>query len=255
MVHVHAVDCGVNPVSRSKRPVRLSIVIPTFNEVECISDCLRSIQALRARGHEVILVDGGSTDGTAEAAALVVERIIRSERGRAAQMNRGAAAATGDVLVFLHADTILPEDADAVLRRHVTPPAWGRFDVRLSGDGFAFRVIEFFMNLRSRLTGIATGDQAMFVTRDLFCGEGGFADVELMEDIELSVRLKRRMPPTCLRERVITSSRRWESDGMLRTVFRMWRLRLRYAFGVKPSELAREYDRGQANESGPTMKR
>ena len=222
--------------------MKLSIIIPALNEAGTIAPCLRALQGLRSRGHELIVVDGGSGDGTPQLAGQLADTVIHSARGRGAQMNRGAAAAYGEVLVFLHADTLLPPDADSILAQHLPGgPAWGRFEVRLSGERFVFRIIEFLMNLRSRLTGIATGDQAMFVTRDLFRQSGGFADLELMEDIEFSARLKRRAPPLCLRDRVLTSSRRWEERGVMRTILGMWWLRLRYALGANPAHLSREY--------------
>jgi rSAM/selenodomain-associated transferase 2 len=221
----------------------LSIIIPVLNESPLISDCLASLQELRRRGHEVIVVDGGSIDDTGELAAPLSDRCLVSERpGRAAQMNRGAAAASGDVLLFLHADTHLPQDADALLQvAGADADGWGRFDVVLSGRQPLLRVVEAAMNLRSRLTGIATGDQAMFVGRQLFYRAGGFPDIPLMEDISLSAALKRLRPPHCLRQTVITSSRRWEEQGILNTVLQMWMLRLRFFLGAPPANLAREY--------------
>jgi rSAM/selenodomain-associated transferase 2 len=221
----------------------LSIIIPVLNESPLIGDCLASLQELRRRGHEVIVVDGGSIDDTGELAAPLSDRCLVSERpGRAAQMNRGAAAASGDVLLFLHADTHLPQDADALLQvAGADADGWGRFDVVLSGRQPLLRVVEAAMNLRSRLTGIATGDQAMFVGRQLFYRAGGFPDIPLMEDISLSAALKRLRPPHCLRQTVTTSSRRWEEQGILNTVLQMWMLRLRFFLGAPPANLAREY--------------
>jgi len=189
---------------------------------------------MRRRGHEVILVDGGSADATRELAAGLCDRILTAPRGRAAQMNAGAREARGDILLFLHADTRLPENF--VLERHV----WGRFDVRIEGRHPLLKVVAWSMNLRSRLTGIATGDQAIFVRRDAF---PGFPELPLMEDVAFSKMMKRRARPACLRAKVITSGRRWESRGVLRTVLLMWRLRAMYAMGVSPDELARRYAR------------
>lgn len=168
--------------------------------------------------------------------------VLSSARGRARQMNAGARAADADILLFLHADTILPDGALDRVRDAVANGAlWGRFDVRLSGRRRAFRVIEFFMNLRSACTGIVTGDQALFVRRDAFRWLNGFAPIELMEDVELSTRLKWLARPYRIRTPVSTSSRRWERDGVVATVLRMWLLRALYAFGVSPRRLARWY--------------
>lgn len=222
----------------------LSIIIPTLNEAALIETTLTPLQPLRSRGHEVILVDGGSDDGTAGLARGQVDRLVESERGRARQMNAGAARASGNVLVFLHADTRLPEGADRLIEKTVAAGArWGRFDVRLDGRHPLLPVIGRLMNLRSRLTGIATGDQAIFVERTLFRSVGGFADLPLMEDIALSRALRARHRPACLQTRVVTSGRRWESRGALRTVVLMWWLRLAYFFGADPARLARRYNR------------
>jgi len=182
----------------------------------------------------VILVDGGSADATRELAAGRCDRILTAPRGRAAQMNAGAREARGDVLVFLHADTRLPENF--VLGN----PVWGRFDVRIEGRNPLLKVVAWSMNLRSRLTGIATGDQAIFVRRDAF---PGFPELPLMEDVAFSKAMKRIAPPVCLRAKVTTSGRRWESRGVLRTIFLMWKLRTMYAMGASPEALARRYER------------
>jgi rSAM/selenodomain-associated transferase 2 len=221
----------------------LSIVIPVLNEAEGIAAALAALAPYRANGAEAIVVDGGSSDGTPEAARALADVVIAAPRGRATQMNAGAAVARRDVLVFLHADTRLPPDADRLVCDGLdrTSRAWGRFDILIEGRSALLGAVAFAMNLRSRLTGIATGDQAMFVTRDAFARVGGFADIALMEDIDLSRRLKRVSPPLCLRERVTTSGRRWERHGVLRTVLLMWRLRLAYFFGARPEDLARRY--------------
>ncbi len=205
---------------------------------------LSRLQGYRDAGHEIILVDGGSTDATLRQAQGRVDKIVETDRGRARQMNAGAEQAQGEVLLFLHADTRLPENADGLIREALeTGRVWGRFDVRLSGQAWLLRVIETFMNWRSCLTGMATGDQAMFVLREAFVHLGGFADIPLMEDLELSRRLKRISAPCCLRPRVITSSRRWETRGVLRTVLLMWGLRLAWFFGVSAARLHRIYYR------------
>jgi rSAM/selenodomain-associated transferase 2 len=229
----------------------ISIIIPVLNEAGCIEECLAALQGLRPRGHEVIVVDGGSVDETVRRAAPLCDRLLHSACGRARQMNAGAAAAAGDWLVFLHADTRFLFDLDQVLRGPDATGVWGRFDVRLSGRRFIFRVIEWCINLKSRLTGIATGDQALFVTRELFNRVGGFPDLPLMEDVAMSRLLKRHAPPAGLRQRVITSSRRWEENGVFRTIVQMWSLRLRYYAGINPAGLAREYGAPRRAEHRP----
>ncbi len=216
---------------------RLSVVVPALNEARGIRAALEALAPLRSRGHEVIVVDGGSSDRTAELAAGLCDRVLSAPRGRALQMNAGARAASGDVLLFLHADTRLPPGADELI---LDCPVWGRFDVQIEGRHPLLKLVACAMNLRSRLTGIATGDQAMFVRRDAF---PGFPEIALMEDVALSKLLKRRGAPACLRQRVVTSGRRWESRGVLRTIFLMWRLRLLYFLGASPERLARRYER------------
>ena len=218
---------------------RLSIVIPALNEARGMRAALEALAPLRRRGHEVIVVDGGSDDTTREIAAPLADKVLVSARGRAPQMNAGAALAQGEALVFLHADTRLPQDADALVQHALEQRAWGRFDVRIEGRHALFGLIAWAMNVRSRMTGIATGDQAIFVRRDAF---PGFPAIALMEDVALSRLLKRRCgPPQCLRQHVRTSGRRWESRGVLRTVLLMWRLRALYALGAPPERLARLY--------------
>ena len=217
---------------------RLSVVVPALNEAPGIAACLGALAPLRARGHEVIVVDGSSSDDTARLAAPHCDRVLPGPRGRAAQMNAGAAAATGGALLFLHADTRLPEDADAAVLDALATHAWGRFDVAIDSDDPRLAVIAFFINRRSRLTGIATGDQAIFVRRDAFAG---FPPIALMEDVAFSRNMKRVSPPACLAARVLTSARRWERHGVARTVLLMWRLRWRYWLGADPDELARRY--------------
>ena len=221
---------------------RLSIIVPVLDEASGIAASLAALLPLRARGHEVIVVDGGSGDDTVALCMGRADAVIEARRGRARQMNAGAAQARGDVLLFLHADTTLPEQADACIARALKAGAqWGRFDVKIEGASAMFPLIAATMNLRSRRTGIATGDQAMFVRRELFQRVGGFPDQPLMEDVELSRRLRRAAKPSCLRERVLTSSRRWERGGVWHTIVLMWQLRLRYWLGVSPEVLARAY--------------
>lgn len=220
-----------------------SIIIPVLDEAAGIEACLAPLQPMRARGVEVIVVDGGSRDATASLAAPLCDRVLEAPRGRARQMNAGAAAARGDVLVFLHADTLLPAGADGLAAAAIAAGAsWGRFDVAIGGAGAMLAWVAWSMNARSRLTGIATGDQAMFARRDAFEEAGRFPEIPLMEDVALSRGLKRIGRPACLRERVVTSGRRWERLGTLRTIFLMWRLRAAYALGADPRALARRYD-------------
>ena len=222
---------------------RISVIVPVLNEAPAIRGALSSLQPLRQAGHEVIVVDGGSADGTPDIAAALADSVLRAQPGRARQMNAGAHRARGDILLFLHGDTLLPRQADRLVMEGLRRSGrqWGRFDVRLAGRRPLLRLVETLMNLRSRLSGIATGDQAMFVRREAFTAVGGFPDIALMEDIALSRRLKSLSRPLCLRARVVTSSRRWEQHGVLRTIVLMWRLRLAYFLGADPAALARRY--------------
>jgi rSAM/selenodomain-associated transferase 2 len=217
---------------------RLAVIIPALNEAGRIRGALEALAALRAQGHQVIVVDGGSTDATADLARPLSDLVLSVPHGRAQQMNAGARAADAQALVFLHADTRLPERAGELIARALERAAWGRFDVRIEGRHPLLRLVGGMMNLRSRLTGVATGDQAIFVRREAF---RAFPEIALMEDIEFSRAMKRVGRPACLRERVSTSGRRWESRGVVRTIVLMWRLRLLYALGVPPQRLAREY--------------
>jgi rSAM/selenodomain-associated transferase 2 len=226
--------------------VKVSVIVPVLNEATAIAATLAPLQTARKKGHEVILVDGGSSDGTPDQARPLVDRVLTIPAGRARQMNTGARAASGEVLWFLHADTLAPVDAidtmDAALADGHR--CWGRFDVQLSGSSRAFRIIEKAMNLRSSLTRIATGDQGIFVTREAFERVSGFAEIPLMEDIEISKRLRHLSAPACPGTRLVTSSRRWEQNGIMRTVLLMWRLRLAYFLGASPEALARRYRHG-----------
>ena len=226
------------------RTPRISIIIPVLNEAMSIVAVLEALAPLRARGTEIIVVDGGSGDDTAGLTKSHADFVIASARGRARQMNAGGAIARGDILLFLHADTRLSDDADRLVRDGLAKSgrAWGRFDVAIDGTHPLFRIIATSMNLRSRLTGIATGDQAMFVTRAAFDSIGGFPEIALMEDITLARHLKRVSRPLCLTARVTTSGRRWQKRGVLSTIMLMWRLRLAYFFGTPPEQLARRYD-------------
>ena len=222
---------------------RLSIVMPVLNEAAQLPVRLARLEALRARGIELIIADGGSEDDSAGIAREFGAQVIVTERGRARQMNAAARNARGGILLFLHADTDLPADADRLVLDGLarSERAWGRFDVDIVDGPRMLALVAYMMNLRSRLSGIATGDQAIFVRRETFERIGGFPDQPLMEDIELSRRLKRVSPPLCLRERATTSGRRWATRGTLRTVVLMWRLRLAYWLGTSPEQLAERY--------------
>jgi rSAM/selenodomain-associated transferase 2 len=229
--------------------VKISVIVPAFNEAANIVATLSLLQSSRAKGLEVIVVDGGSVDDTVRIAGPLADRVLTTPAGRARQMNAGAALAQGDVLLFLHADTQPPEHCANLITRALTNNHchWGRFDVKLSGAHTMLRVVECLMNWRSRLTSIATGDQAMFVRRDVFIGCGGFPDIPLMEDIALSKMLKRCGSPANLREHVVTSSRQWERRGIVKTILMMWRLRFAYAMGADPQVLYRRYYEHQNN--------
>ena len=223
--------------------MKLSVIVPMLNEAQALPGLLERLSPLLRHGTEVILSDGGSDDGSADIAERAGFTVVRAPRGRARQMNAGAAQTTGDVLLFLHADTQLPDDAEIAVAQALAEGnrVWGRFDVRIDGRSPILRVVGSLMNVRSRLTGIATGDQAMFVKRPAFDAVGEFPDQPLMEDIELSKRLLKRSRPACIVLRVTTSGRRWETRGVWRTILLMWRLRWNYWRGVPAQRLAETY--------------
>ena len=225
--------------------LRLRIIMPVLNEGGTLAISLRALKPLRERGAEVVVVDGGSTDDTWAIARALADQVLLAPCGRAAQMNAGAGCEgrpRADVLLFLHSDTRLPAEAEGLISAAMqSGAAWGRFDVRLDSDHALLHLVACMMNLRSRLTGIATGDQALFVSREVFERVGGFADLPLMEDIELCSRLKQISAPACLRQRVTTSARRWQQHGIWHTIILMWRLRLAYFLGVSPHTLALRY--------------
>ena len=221
----------------------VSIIVPVLNEADQLESLARRLRILQGEFvKEIIVVDGGSQDGTAEKLAEEFT-VITSEKGRAKQMNTGAAQATGTWLFFLHGDTILSHHHITRALSDATLGKWGRFDVRLSGEHPAFRLIEFMINRRSRLSGIATGDQCIFIRRSLFEELGGYADIPLMEDVELCKRLKRVSRPICIEDKVVTSSRKWEREGILKTILLMWKIRFSYWVGTKPEILVKKYYR------------
>ena len=238
-----------------------SIIIPVLNEATNIQACLLALQALRARA-EIIVVDGGSCDNTVALATPYADKIVESEQGRARQMNHGANQAAGDILLFLHADTELPEHALTLIEQNIsTRQVWGRFNIELlvrtrrvgmpyqraalpNFEQLMFNIIAFMMNWRSRLTGIATGDQTIFVTKTAFNTVGGYAEIALMEDIALSSALKKISAPVCLTAKVKSSARRWQHNGIFKTILLMWSLRLRYWLGANPDLLAELYRAG-----------
>lgn len=223
------------------RHPRLSIVIPVLDEAPRIRDCLEALAPLRRRAVEVVVADGGSRDDTVSLARPLADQVIIAPRGRGAQSHAGAQTARGENLMFLHADTRLPDNADRRVLGALSAHPWGRFDVDIEGSHRMLGVIAAMINLRSRLSGIATGDQAMFMRRSAYEAAGGFPDIALMEDLALSKALRRLGRPACLHERVATSGRRWEKHGVARTILLMWRLRAAYFLGADPERLARRY--------------
>lgn len=223
--------------------MELAIIVPVLNEATVLPALLERLMPLRCARTEVVVVDGGSTDDSVALARQQGFRVIPAPTGRARQMNAGAAASSAKALLFLHADTALPATADRIVLAALRsgPGRWGRFDVRITGRSPMLRVIAFMMNLRSALTGIATGDQGLFMTREAFDAVGGFPDQALMEDVEISRRLRRRSPPIRIRTPALTSGRRWETRGVWRTMVLMWRLRWAYWRGVPAEQLARRY--------------
>ena len=221
--------------------MNISVIVPVLNEEKVIAATLLALLTLAP--YEIIIVDGGSADRTGELAAKFPVKVISSERGRGRQMNRGAGEARGDVLLFLHADTRLPASALNDIKAALSEPRYlgGRFDVELEGEHWMLKIVGTLINYRSRVTQVGTGDQALFVRREVFARMGGFLDIPLMEDIAFCRALKRKGAVACLRSRVITSARRWESDGVWRTIFKMWSLKACYLAGVSPARLKRFY--------------
>jgi rSAM/selenodomain-associated transferase 2 len=222
-------------------PMRISVVIPVLNEEKSIATTLAALAPLKP--HELIIVDGGSSDRTAEICNRLGATVLSSLRGRGLQMNQGARQTTGDVLLFLHADTRLPGSAFGDILRALRNPqcVGGRFDVKLDGAHWMLGVVGAMISLRSRLSRVATGDQAIFVRREIFIELGGYPDIPLMEDVAFAQALKRRGAVACLRSRVVTSARRWEREGIWGTIFKMWMLKSLYLVGISPVRLKRYY--------------
>lgn len=220
----------------------LCIIVPVLDEAGDLAARLEALQVYRQRGAHLVVVDGGSEDASLAIAREYADLALLAPRGRAAQMNAGAAACPADVLLFLHADTVLPAHADAlVMHACADRSAWGRFDVHIESRRPLLRLVSLLVNLRSRCTGIATGDQAIFLRQELFRQVGGFPELPLMEDVAMSTLLRRLRPPVCLKAQVATSARRWERRGVWRTIFLMWRLRAAFYFGADPAQLAIRY--------------
>lgn len=219
----------------------ISIIIPVLNEEASIKKLLQQLQTYRQQGHEVIVVDGGSTDNTVSISKSLSDKVIVSSSGRAIQMNKGAAQSNNEILWFLHADTLIPDNAIEHIHQALNIKSWGRFNVRLSGTNILFRLIESMMNLRSCVTGIATGDQGIFINKVIFNKVDGFPNIPLMEDIKISKNMKKISRPACVKEKLITSSRRWEKNGVLSTVLLMWKLRFLFWLGVNVDKLAKQY--------------
>jgi rSAM/selenodomain-associated transferase 2 len=221
---------------------KLSVIVPMLNECATIAGTLNTVRR-GAPDAEIVVVDGGSSDPSVAIARPLCDALISARRGRARQMNAGARASHGDVLVFVHADTIVPRSFARDIALPLSNPAvvGGRFDVQLDATALPYRIIGAMISLRSRISRTGTGDQAIFVRRDVFDRLGGFPDLDLCEDLEFTRRLKRAGPVACLRARVITSARRWNRDGVVRTVMRMWLIRAMYLVGVPPARLKRMY--------------
>lgn len=234
--------------------MKFSIIIPALNEQHGIKSCLLALQQYRNKA-EIILVDGGSLDQTISIAVPLVDKVLKSVKGRARQMNVGANSAQGDLFIFLHADTYLPGNALALIRENIDGAAWGRFDIRLTGSHWMLTIIAQMMNWRSRLTGIATGDQVIFVTKTAFNSINGYANIALMEDIDLCQRLKKLSSPLCLAAKVHSSARRWQEFGVFKIIVLMWSLRLGYFFAENPEVLAQLYKQGRCWLPFQTLKK
>ena len=226
--------------SRTKKNSQnISVIIPILNECDGLKDLDHHLSLFYFG--EVIYVDGGSSDGSWEWLQKHTACAIQSDLGRAKQMNAGAKKATGDYLLFLHADTRLPEQAPRQIIKGLNLCSWGRFDVKFFGNDWLLSIVAYSMNLRSRLTSVSTGDQGLFVKRSIFRDIHGFDEIPLMEDVEIAKRLKNISKPYCSHAHIITSPRRWLENGRVKTIILMWRLRWKYYRGESPKALQRYY--------------
>jgi rSAM/selenodomain-associated transferase 2 len=222
-----------------------SFIIPVLHEETVISGTIRHIRSLRAFGaDEIIIVDGDPEGKTIDAIQDMGVITLISEKGRGVQMNRGAALATGEILIFLHADTVLPHDAlkhiETVMQDKTVIA--GAFDLSIDSEKVLFRVIEKAASCRSRITRIPYGDQAIFMRRSVFNDMGGFKNIPIMEDVEIMQRIKKQRGRICIVDRAVrTSSRRWEREGIIYGTLRNWLLLFLYHIGVKPEKLVRFY--------------
>lgn len=254
---ISAILAWIEQLSGDSFVLKISFILPVLNEAVMVVEQLQRLQPYRRLGHELVVVDGGSQDQTLSQASSLADIAVSSPAGRGRQMNRGAELASGEVLLFLHVDTVLPAAAASRIEAacgagsvinsakktadDVAGFRWGWFDVRLSNPAWSYRMIARSMNLRARMTSVCTGDQAMFVQRQLFDEVGGFPQLPLMEDVAMSKILRRVAKPRCIADAVETSSRRWEANGLFRTMLLMWQLRLLFFLGVSPSRLVKRY--------------
>ncbi len=224
-------------------PPTLSIIVPVLNQSRTMIDTMSALKPFRQRGAEIIVVDGGSDDDTAVLAHPFADRVVKGPRGRAAQMNEGAKVASGFIFLFLPTDTTLPADADTqvMIGRARDTSVWGRFDMRLTGRHPLLPIVARLLNRRSRSSGIASCEQAIFVQRETFFRIGGFTDIPVMEDVEISKRLRAISPPICVTSRVTVPAKRFDRDGLWTTLRTMWIMRLRYRMGMKPEEILKRY--------------
>jgi len=223
--------------------LKLSIIIPVLNEETCLINNQEKLKSLLADGHEILVIDGGSQDKSVKIANAIGCKTLITKASRGYQLHFGAKHSKNELLLFLHADTLLPSNAAELILQALTPTNnhWGRFNIKFSNPNLVFSVVAWFMNKRSYLTAIVTGDQAMFIKRDSYFICGGFPDFPIMEDIEISKRLKMMALPICLSDEVISSSRKWETQGVLKTIIKMWCLRLMFFLGVSTEKLAKSY--------------
>jgi rSAM/selenodomain-associated transferase 2 len=237
-----------------KSPPVLSIIVPVHNQARSIGAILHALKSFRDRGAEIIVVDGGSNDDTAMLARPLADQVIRSPRGLGLQMNEGAKVANGFIFLFLRPETKLPPDADTQVMygRSRDTSVWGRFDLRLAGRHMMLPLAARYLNWRSRMSGIASGEQAIFVQREAFFRIGGFRHMPVMEDVDLCQRLKAISPPICVASRVTAPGERFDRDGMWKTLRAMWAMRMRYRMGAKPDDLAKRY--GYAGGSPPSRR-